>query len=510
MKKLYILLVVLLSSIYYSISSQRTILYSQDFEHLSSGYISSTNSTDSVYKYEWASHSSCTSSDIWRINSSGGYGTNASITGSYASIDYGSQSCVQDISFSTLEFTPSKDLINISFDWAFQDYTGSSLIIRLYDENGSVTYTLVNATSTSSGNYNAQVAVTPGVDYSLDFRYIATWDYGAKIDNILVTELASGYEEIIVGTGTSESALVPAYGYYDYSWSGMIYLQSEIDKSGTIKYISWYVDNSSPSSFTMNNQKIYLGNTNDNSFDDNPNESITSDLTVTDYTLVYDGSITWQHGWNTITLSQDWEYLNTNNILVKIENRDGSYTTPYPSFDYTTSTDRGAYDYADDNYPTVDGTRTNIRPNIMFTIQTSGAALPIDLISFNGEPIDNHVRLNWVVASQINNDYYTIEKSIDNYNWVEIAIVNGDGNSNQETHYSIYDEKPNIGNNYYRLKQTDYDGLFKIFQPIVVFIEENKYIIKTININGQQVDFKNKGLFIDLWNNGEATKYINK
>ena len=66
----------------------------------------------------------------WRINSSGGYGTNASITGGYASIDYGSQSCVQDISFSTLEFTPSKDLINISFDWAFQDYTGSSLIIR--------------------------------------------------------------------------------------------------------------------------------------------------------------------------------------------------------------------------------------------------------------------------------------------------------------------------------------------------------------------------------------------
>jgi hypothetical protein len=260
----------------------------------------------------------------------------------------------------------------------------------------------------------------------------------------------------------------------------------------------------------MNNQKIYLGNTNNNSFDNNPNESITSDLTVTDYTLVYDGSITWQHGWNTITLSQDWEYLNTNNILVKIENRDGSYTNTYPSFDYTTSTDRAAYDYSDDNYPTVNGTRTNIRPNITFTIQTSGTALPIDLIYFNGELIDNYVRLDWAVASQVNNDYYTIEKSTDNYNWVEIAIVDGDGNSNQETHYSIYDEKPNIGNNYYRLKQTDYDGLFKIFQPIVVFIEENKYIIKTININGQQVDFKNKGLFIDLWNNGEATKYINK
>ena len=113
--------------------TQSTTLYSNDFESSITGYINSTNPSDPVWKYQWNAHSSCASTDIWRIGSSGGYGTNSSISGNYASIDYGSSSCVQDISFATQEFTATKSTIDIEFDWAFQQYSGSYLKVVLYN-----------------------------------------------------------------------------------------------------------------------------------------------------------------------------------------------------------------------------------------------------------------------------------------------------------------------------------------------------------------------------------------
>ena len=175
-------------SLLYTITahSQSTTLYSNDFESSITGYITSTNPNDPVWKYEWNAHSGCSSTDLWRISSSGGYGTNGSITGNYASIDYGAQSCVQDISFATQEFTANNSSIDIEFDWAFTQYTGSYLKAVLYNEAGAAIETLINITTSGSGKYTGSVDVTANEKYSIDFRYYGTWDYGAKIDNILV------------------------------------------------------------------------------------------------------------------------------------------------------------------------------------------------------------------------------------------------------------------------------------------------------------------------------------
>ena len=140
-------------------------------------------------------------------------------------------------------------------------------------------------------------------------------------------------------------------------------------------------------------------------------------------------------------------------------------------------------------------------------VQEQGSALPIVLVSFEGEVIGNYVKLDWIVASQLNNDYYTIEKSSDAYNWEELAILPGAGNSNQEMSYTTYDESPIIGHNYYRLTQTDYDGQFETFRPIAVTIKgERKEVISRINLLGQPVDESYPGISILTWDNGDIQK----
>ena len=509
MKTLFLLLSLLLTLT----ANSQTTLYSNDFESSITGYITSTNTSDPVWKYEWNAHSGCSSTDLWRISSSGGYGTNSSITGNYASIDYGAQSCVQDVSFATQEFTANQSSIDISFDWAFTQYTGSYLGVVVYDEIGAAVETLLYITTSGSGSYTGSVDVTAGEKYSIDFRYYGTWDYGAKIDNILVTELPSGYSQVTIGTGTSNTSLVPAYGYYDYSWSGMIYLQSEINESGTVKSLSFYLDATSPASASMTNQKIYIGHTTSTAFSSSPDETLTNDISVTDYTLVYDGTIVFNPGWQSITLQQPFDYNNVNNLFIKMENRDGSYINPYPVFDYTSSTNRSAYKYNDGSYPTGTGTRSSVRPNVRFTFQSSGGALPIELLSFTGE-LDNFESsaiLRWDVASQQNNDYFTVYHSMDGYEWNSISEVPGAGNSNTQMTYSLTHDRIQYGYNYYKLRQTDYDGMFEEFYPISINRKEPKiYVVKRFSPMGIEVDEDTKGIHINLWNNGETTKSFHR
>jgi len=116
-----------------------------------------------------------------------------------------------------------------------------------------------------------------------------------------------------------------------------------------------------------------------------------------------------------------------------------------------------------------------------FGSQNGGNALPIDLISFTGAVIDGNAVLEWEVASQVNNDYYTIERSIDCENWEKISSLKGAGSTNQLMKYTTYDEKPYVGVSYYRLTQTDYDGKFETFKPISIIYD--KPIRLSINPN---------------------------
>ncbi len=95
-----------------------------------------------------------------------------------------------------------------------------------------------------------------------------------------------------------------------------------------------------------------------------------------------------------------------------------------------------------------------------FGMGGSGGPLPVDLLYFKAENLNETAKLKWATASEINNDYFEIQKSIDGKNFNEIGRINGAGNSQQIIEYEFTDLDLEPGTNYYRLKQTDYNGEF--------------------------------------------------
>ncbi len=106
--------------------------------------------------------------------------------------------------------------------------------------------------------------------------------------------------------------------------------------------------------------------------------------------------------------------------------------------------------------------------------------LPIELMYFNPKLINNDVEISWATASEKNNDYFTIERSTNGKDFEELFRKPGVGTSQVKHYYSLIDKNPQKGNNYYRLKQTDYDGKFAYF-PIKVVRYETTEITKNIS-----------------------------
>ena len=84
--------------------------------------------------------------------------------------------------------------------------------------------------------------------------------------------------------------------------------------------------------------------------------------------------------------------------------------------------------------------------------------LPVELYSYNVKLKNNQVRIDWVTATEIDNEYFAVERSVDARHFEEIEIVEGAGNSNDFRYYSVTDRFPYEGKSYYRLKQVDFDG----------------------------------------------------
>ena len=107
------------------------------------------------------------------------------------------------------------------------------------------------------------------------------------------------------------------------------------------------------------------------------------------------------------------------------------------------------------------------------TIPGASNPLPITLISFVGKIVKDHVVLNWVTASELNNDYFTIEKSKDGIEFEEVLQSKGGGSTNDVSKYEAIDNDPYPGLSYYRLKQTDYDGTYEYSELLFISFEGN-------------------------------------
>jgi hypothetical protein len=96
--------------------------------------------------------------------------------------------------------------------------------------------------------------------------------------------------------------------------------------------------------------------------------------------------------------------------------------------------------------------------------------LSIDLVSFRAsyDDILQHVNFEWITANEINNESFTIERSGDLINFNTILQVAGAGDSVKKLHYEASDANPKPGKNFYRLRQTDFDGKSTYSQIIAV------------------------------------------
>ena len=92
---------------------------------------------------------------------------------------------------------------------------------------------------------------------------------------------------------------------------------------------------------------------------------------------------------------------------------------------------------------------------------SNGHALPITLVAFNAVAVadKNNVLTTWQTALEINNAYFTLQRSADGENFSSIGTVKGAGNSAELLSYSFTDEAPLKGISYYRLQQTDNNGI---------------------------------------------------
>jgi hypothetical protein len=94
--------------------------------------------------------------------------------------------------------------------------------------------------------------------------------------------------------------------------------------------------------------------------------------------------------------------------------------------------------------------------------------LPIELLHFTAESTQRGVQLRWATAAEINNDFFTIERTRDGKNYEKITTLPGAGNSKVQLNYDFTDTRPYSGTSYYRLTQTDFDGTSESFPLVTV------------------------------------------
>ncbi len=119
----------------------------------------------------------------------------------------------------------------------------------------------------------------------------------------------------------------------------------------------------------------------------------------------------------------------------------------------------------------------NLNDSWRFTLGTlniSETPLPVRFLNFTATPSSGKVLLKWETAAEINNDYFTIQRSPDGIHFDSLGFVDGAGSSTSKIKYSYVDNYPFHGISYYRLKQTDLNGQFTYSRVIVVNLPRNE------------------------------------
>lgn len=177
--------------------------------------------------------------------------------------------------------------------------------------------------------------------------------------------------------------------------------------------------------------------------------------------------------WQTFT-GEDANSINDN---ADVNCDDGSFDTDTNRFDATDYLNIKEDFYAQgEAIAGVDGDFNEmLRPNPphIGASDNGDTPLPVELISFTANKKAEYVELNWITATEINNDYFVVQKSTNGIDFQDYTFVSGCGNSTAVIAYNSIDYSPYKGVNYYRLKQVDFNGQYDYSSVVSVNINKD-------------------------------------
>ena len=231
------------------------------------------------------------------------------------------------------------------------------------------------------------------------------------------------------------------------------------------------------------------------------------------FTLTIIGDVTFKNGsdvqiYGTMAITGNLTNVNNSNEIVV----DGSISITGDISGGTGSTIMGVGSID------IDGAVTNTGSGLFFgisyktpdningpvTISSAGNTLPIELINWQGDNKNATNHFSWTTASEINNAYFSLERSFDTENWEVIAEINGAGNSSLFIQYEYNDSDYENTINYYRLRQIDFDGNNETFRTIAInnTLNSTLKIVKIVNLMGQEVNNNYTGFRVVMYNDG--------
>lgn len=160
-----------------------------------------------------------------------------------------------------------------------------------------------------------------------------------------------------------------------------------------------------------------------------------------------------------------------------------------------------------------------------FSVGVNSIILPVELYSFEAEVVGNDVLLEWRTESEINSDYFEVERWSKSHPLESVGTLQAAGNSNERRYYSLIDKDPIQDVSYYRLKMVDYDGSFEYSAERTVSfgkasgtLEESIYVYPNPNDGnfviswdglaaGTVIELHNAvGQLVDRWSVTEASR----
>ncbi len=206
---------------------------------------------------------------------------------------------------------------------------------------------------------------------------------------------------------------------------------------------SGIIQNTNEGGKTTQSIKVYWNiNVDNESF--SPRNLTLSWSSIYDHVIDPEMAIVWKNGGGTIE-EGNWKQVNIDPIYGIVNATERSVTVPATSF--------SQYTVSDGNNP-----------------------LPVVLTRFSAELAEPHVALDWETASEINSDFFSVERSENGKDFEEIGQLKAAGDSQQPIQYRYIDEqaaKRFSGSLFYRLRTVDFDGSFEYSDITTVVISED-------------------------------------